>query len=162
MNIAFENDPDFLRCDFEDVTHCEEYLRLLNEYIADPMGGGECLEGEKAVRLISQLREHSSVLVFFALHEGKYIGFMTTYFNYSTFKAKPMLYIHDVFVGNAGRGQGFGKKMIRKAIDTARLNGCCKLTLEVRHDNLSAQKIYADAGFCDTEPPMHYWEKQLL
>ena len=35
--------------------------------------------------------------------------------------------------------------------------GYCKITLEVRADNITAKKTYLKSGFSPCEPPMEFW-----
>ena len=39
--------------------------------------------------------------------------------------------------------------------------GCAKITLEVREDNLKAQKLYKSLGFEDCQPKMFFWTKKM-
>ena len=45
--------------------------------------------------------------------------------------------------------------------EDARALGCCKLTLEVRADNLRAQALYKDVGFEPTDPGTWFWTQTL-
>jgi ribosomal-protein-alanine N-acetyltransferase len=45
------------------------------------------------------------------------------------------------------QGQGFGRKLLRKAANTAKKEGAERIVLEVRPSNLRARAIYERAGF---------------
>src|SRR4051812_41100905 len=44
--------------------------------------------------------------------EGAAVGFALYFFNYSTFLARPGLYLEDLFVRPEFRGRGFGKALL--------------------------------------------------
>ncbi|HBL72457.1 MAG TPA: hypothetical protein DD409_06055 [Bacteroidales bacterium] len=93
--------------------------------------------------------------------DGAYVGMATTFMNYSTFKRQPYLYLHDVVIHQAVRGQGWGKYLMKQLIKVAKEAGCCKISLEVRTDNPAAQATYQKMGFAACTPTMMYWEKGL-
>ena len=66
---------------------------------------------------------------------------------YSTFKAQPLLNIHDIAVLPAHRSQGVGQALLAAAQDHAVERGCCKLTLEVLTGNHAALASYQRFGF---------------
>ena len=68
---------------------------------------------------------------------------------YSTFKARPLLNIHDIVVHPDYRGAGVGQALLGAAHDLARTRGCCKLTLEVLSGNALAMRSYARHGFAN-------------
>lgn len=45
------------------------------------------------------------------------------------------------------RGSGLGKQLLASALERARERGATSMILEVRADNVAAQKLYAAAGF---------------
>jgi ribosomal protein S18 acetylase RimI-like enzyme len=45
------------------------------------------------------------------------------------------------------RGSGVGSRLLEKAIQFARLNGCKRITLLTDRDNESAQRFYQRHGF---------------
>ncbi len=58
-----------------------------------------------------------------------------------------------VIINNERRGQGFGKEMIRLALDYARKKlNAEKATLEVFEDNQAAYNCYKSVGFKETDP----------
>jgi len=81
--------------------------------------------------------------------------------NFATFTVKPFINIHDVIVTAAWRGNGIGRKMLEKVLETADGMDCSKVTLEVREDNQSARALYNSLGFMDADPRQFYWAKFL-
>ena len=156
MNVSFEF------CDFSNENHCKRFAELINHYIADPMGGSSPLTPLEQLRLVDGMANHPSGFVLFALLSDKIVGLVTCFINFSTFKVKNYLNIHDVIVQKEYRGYGIGRKLIEKCIDISQERNYCKVTLEVRDDNVSAKALYKNLGFEDTEPVMHFWTKVLV
>ncbi len=160
MQLKIEQ-PDLEICDFTNAKHCSALCNLINEYIADPMGGGEALTERQKLRLLDGLESHPKAIVLFVLVESQIAGVINAFMNFSTFKCKPMINIHDVFVSKLHRGKGLGRKLIQGIEAIARNNDCGKITLEVRHDNEAARQLYSSEGFEDGDTPMFFWTKQL-
>jgi ribosomal protein S18 acetylase RimI-like enzyme len=152
-------ETDFALCDFDNPEHCRALCDLLNMYMADPMGDYPQHDELQNRKLVDDMRRHPTSITLFVLGDGRPVGIVNAYMNYSTFKLQPFINIHDVFIMPAYRGRGLSRRLIAKMTEIARDNGCCKLTLEVRYDNPAAQACYRAEGFGEDEPPMHYWEK---
>jgi len=97
----------------------------------------------------------------FAKVDNDYVGICTCFYAYSTFLAKPLLNIHDIYVSEAHRGIGVGKKLIQTIEEIALLKGCGKITLEVRKDNLNARDLYKSQGYKEAPHSMFFWIKYL-
>jgi ribosomal protein S18 acetylase RimI-like enzyme len=95
------------------------------------------------------LREHSGALVLLAFADAEIVGVAVCFFGLSTFRAKPLLNVHDLAVLPQYRGMGIGRALLQAAEDRARRNACCKLTLEVQDDNTRARALYRRFGFGD-------------
>ena len=154
-NIEFEF------CDFENPDHLTALAELANHYMVDSMGDAEPLNKLQQLRLVDGLANHLTAEVLFAITESKIVGLATCFVNFSTFKVKPYLYIHDIVVLNEYRGKGIGKAIMQKLIDTSTERKYCKVTLEVREDNVTAQALYKSLGFGECEPKMHFWTKYI-
>jgi len=118
------------RVDYLDAQDAQALVFLLDAYAQDPMGGGEALNPENSARLCSDMARIAG---------------------YSTFKAKPLLNVHDIAVLSGHRGQGIGQALLNAAEDYARTRGCCKLTLEVLSGNAQALSSYKRFGFTQYE-----------
>jgi ribosomal protein S18 acetylase RimI-like enzyme len=154
-------DVSFVFCDFSNDYHCRKLAEMVNEYISDPMGGGSQLTARDQLYLVDGMANHPSSFVLFAVSHDEIIGMVVCFINFSTFKVKKYLYIHDVIVKTEYRGFGVGRQLLEKCIAISVDRNYCKLTLEVRDDNKGAKAIYESLGFKDTEPPMHFWTKTL-
>jgi len=161
MKKWFNDNNTFINCDFTKANHCEKVCDLINEYLADKMGGGKPIVGLRKLHLLDGLESHPRSIVYFILYQNKIAGILIGFMNFSTFLVKPMINIHDVFVSQAFRGKGLGRKLIEKIIEIGVKNNCGKITLEVRKDNKNAQSLYWSEGFGQTNPPMFFWTKEL-
>jgi ribosomal protein S18 acetylase RimI-like enzyme len=99
--------------------------------------------------------------VLFEIYDGTVAGVATCFENFSTFMVKPYLNIHDFFVHPDFRGKGLANRLMQELISIANERKYCKITLEVREDNLVAQGLYKSHGFEDCKPNMLFWTKKL-
>ena len=147
--------------DLSNLEHAESFLKLTAEYMADPMGGVETWSDEQKEIVIREMKEHPCAVVFFAVADGEFVGICTCFYAYSTFLAKPLLNIHDIYVTESRRGNGIGKQLIQAVEDKAISENCGKITLEVRKDNLNARDLYKSQGFTEAPHSMFFWIKYL-
>lgn len=141
--------------------HQEALIELINAYLNDEMGEGGCLDIDTQTRLIFGLIDHSTAFIFFAEYNGKMIGLAICFLGFSTFQAKKLINIHDLIVLPEYRRQGIAKRILMCIEEKAKLMNCCKLTLEVRTDNIKAMGLYKRLGFSSGEYPMSFWRKLL-
>ena len=139
------------RVDYLNAQDAQALVLLLDAYAQDPMGGGEALQPENAARLCSDMAHIAGAASFIAWLEAKPVGLINCFEGYSTFKAKPLLNVHDIAVLSGHRGQGVGQALLKAAEDYARARGCCKLTLEVLSGNAQALSSYKRFGFAQYE-----------
>ena len=132
-----------------DSRDAESIVTILNSYAADPKGGGRALAADVRGRLVGVLREHPTTLVLLAVADGEPVGVAVCFFGISTFRARPLLNVHDLAVLPQYRGRGVGRALLGAAEEHARARGCCKLTLEVQDDNTPARTLYQRFGFAD-------------
>jgi ribosomal protein S18 acetylase RimI-like enzyme len=152
--------------DYHNSVHQQAILTLLDEYAQDPMGGGKPLDTEVQHTLIPALINQPGALSILAFDQDKAIGLVNCFQTLSTFRARPLLNIHDVAVSKTHRGQGISTRMLKKIEEIARQRGCCKLTLEVLEGNQIARNAYMKLGFSGYElnPELGqalFWEKKL-
>jgi ribosomal protein S18 acetylase RimI-like enzyme len=160
------------RVNFRDARDAQALVMLLDAYARDPMGGGQGLTEAVKARVCNELAEHPGATSFMAWQgagaSAQAIGLINCFTGYSTFKAQPLLNIHDIVVLPAQRGQGVGQALLAAAQAHALELGCCKLTLEVLTGNTRALASYQRFGFAPyTLDPssgeasfMHKWLSQ--
>ena len=122
-------------------------VELLDLYARDPMGGGDGLADDVKSRLCDDLAAMPGAVSFIAWRAGKPLGLLNAMPGYSTFKARPLINIHDIAVRAECRGQGVGQALLGALEAHARAQGCCKLTLEVLSGNVVATRSYLHFGF---------------
>lgn len=135
------------RVNYRDAADRSALLQLLDQYARDPMGGGIALDPAVHTRLCDDLARQPGAVSFIAWQGPTAVGLINCFTGYSTFKAQPLLNVHDIAVAPDARGQGVGQALLAAAEAHARLTGCCKLTLEVLSGNTVAQRSYARFGF---------------
>ncbi|MFA5331571.1 MAG: GNAT family N-acetyltransferase [Methanoregula sp.] len=86
----------------------------------------------------------------FEAYIGRYndipVGFVTVVFTYSTFLARPTLYVEDIFVKETYRGRGFGKGLIGFCRTLAQERGCGRMEWRVLTLNQPAIGFYKRCG----------------
>ena len=140
-------DVEIIEADLKQPAHQRAIVEMVNAYARDPMGNGTDLPDEIQQMLIDGLQQHPTTLVFLAYVEGQPSGIAVCFRGFSTFAAQPLVNIHDLSVLPAHRGRGIGRRLLQAVEERARSLGCCKVTLEVRDDNLRAKRIYDEYGF---------------
>jgi GNAT superfamily N-acetyltransferase len=81
-----------------------------------------------------------------AFSAGAPAGFAIFFFNYSTFLAKPGLYLEDLFVKPEFRGQGIGKALLLHLAQSANARGCGRMEWSVLDWNQPAIEFYESLG----------------
>lgn len=157
---------EILVADYHNPNHAKAISYLLNCYAEDPMGGGNSLSDEVKATLAARLAEQGNAFSVLCFVNGQATGLINCFFGFSTFKCKPLVYIHDVVVTGNHRGLGLSQKMLDEVERVAKQKGCCKLTLEVLEGNKVAKNAYVKFGFSgyELDPEMGkalFWEKTL-
>ena len=78
--------------------------------------------------------------------DGEPAGFALFFFNYSTWKGRPGVYLEDLFVQPRLRGKGIGKALLQRVAAFAVENGCQRLQWEVLDWNTPAIEFYRAMG----------------
>ena len=126
----------------EDVPVILELIRGLAEY---EKLAHECVATEGAIReSLFGARPQAEVLI--ALADGMPAGFALFFPNYSTFLAKPGIYLEDLFVKPAFRGRGIGKALLAHLAKLAVERHCGRLEWSVLDWNQDAIRFYGSLG----------------
>lgn len=81
-----------------------------------------------------------------AFWNGEPVGYMILVDLYSSFEARPTLYLEDLFVLPEFRGRGLGKAMMRRGIELAWKRGCGRMEWTCLDWNVKAQEFYNKLG----------------
>jgi GNAT superfamily N-acetyltransferase len=111
------------------------YERLADECIANEEQLAETLFGD---RLFAE--------VILGEFEARPVGFALFFHSYSTFLARPGIYLEDLFVYPEWRGRGFGRAMLEYLAHLAVARGCGRLEWSVLDWNASAIRFYDRLG----------------
>lgn len=159
-------DIHVVTAELNDPKHARDFCALMQSYATDVMGGGKALSQQVLDRLPQEILARPNVAVLLAYDADRCAGMATLIEGFSTFRAAPLLNIHDMVVAPEFRRRGISHALLRHAEEQARRRGCCKLTLEVLSENHTAQASYRAFGFHDyTLDPSAghalFWHKPL-
>ena len=74
------------------------------------------------------------------------LGFALYFFTFSTFLARPTLYLEDLFVLPERRSRGVGTALFRRLASIARAHDCGRMEWAVLNWNKSARRFYQGLG----------------
>jgi GNAT superfamily N-acetyltransferase len=125
-----------------DVPHILAFIRGLAEY---EKLSHRCVATEDALRR-TLFGERPAAEVLIARLNGTPVGFALFFPSYSTFLAKPGIYLEDVFVLPEHRGLGVGKALLVRLAQVARDRDCGRLEWSVLDWNAPAIEFYQRLG----------------
>ncbi|NJN25014.1 MAG: GNAT family N-acetyltransferase [Cyclobacteriaceae bacterium] len=102
-----------IKGNLSDPDQASHFLRLTAGYMKDPMGQAEPWTNEQKGDVINDLKNHPLALILFAKLNDQFVGVCTCFFAYSTFMAKPLLNIHDIYVEEGYRGVGVARQLLQ-------------------------------------------------
>ena len=80
------------------------------------------------------------------IKEKEIAGYAFYFFTYSTFMARPSLYLEDIYVSEKYRNKGIGKEFFNELNKTAKKAKCGRMEWAVLDWNLNAIKFYNNSG----------------
>lgn len=119
-----------------------ELIRALAEYekLAD-----RCIASEERVAAtLFGPRPYAEAMI--AEWEGAPAGFALFFHNYSTFLARPGIYLEDLFVKPELRGKGIGKALLKRLTEIAVERDCGRVEWAVLNWNEPAIGFYRSLG----------------
>jgi GNAT superfamily N-acetyltransferase len=124
-----------------DLPRVLELIQALAEY--------ERLSHE-AVGTVEMLREDLARGAFWCLvaetEDGTVVGFALGAHTYSTFRARPSVWLEDLFIEPSHRGTGLGKALLNAVVDMARAEGAGRVDWPVLEWNEPAIRFYESMG----------------
>jgi GNAT superfamily N-acetyltransferase len=135
--------PEILRL----IRALAEYEKLSHEVVATEAALAQTLFGAKP-----------AAEVLLAEQGGRAVGFALFFQNYSTFLGKPGIYLEDLFVEPAQRGNGLGRQLLSAVAKLAVERGCGRFEWAVLDWNAPAIGFYEKLG----AKPMKDWKVMRL
>ncbi|HET7434605.1 MAG TPA: GNAT family N-acetyltransferase [Thermoanaerobaculia bacterium] len=125
-----------------DVPLIYDFIRQLSEY--ERLGHSVVATEEGVRETLFGARQYAEVLI--AEEDGTAAGFALFFHNYSTFLAKPGIYLEDLFVRPEARGRGYGKALLVRLAQIAKERNCGRLEWAVLDWNEPAIGFYKSLG----------------
>jgi GNAT superfamily N-acetyltransferase len=129
-----------------------EVQRLLKE-LAAALGKSEEIKGTE-----QDLERHGfggqpRFEAMLALVGDEAVGLAVFFYEYSTWRGSPGVYVQDLYVASQARGTGLGRQLLRAVRERARAWGGRYVKLTVYDGNQAAISFYRHLGFelCDDE-----------
>ena len=97
-------------------------------------------------RIVQDTFERKRINLLIATRAKEPIGYALYYYTYSSFLAKPTLYLEDLFVLEEFRRLGVGKSLFLRCVREAANQGCGRMEWSVLNWNTKAIKFYRDLG----------------
>jgi len=97
-------------------------------------------------RLVDDVFRRKRVNLFVASEKGRLVGYALYFYSYSSFEAKPTLYLEDLYVLEDQRKKGVGFALFRRCVDEAIARGCGRMEWAVLTWNEKALKFYEKLG----------------
>jgi GNAT superfamily N-acetyltransferase len=127
-----------------DVPLILEFIRALADYEKLPHEV-EATE-EQLARTLFPTSEPPVAYCVLAFDGGQAAGFALYFYNYSTWLARPGLYLEDLFVKPEYRGRGIGKALLLHLAKQANTRGCGRMEWSVLDWNQPAIDFYESLG----------------
>jgi GNAT superfamily N-acetyltransferase len=125
-----------------DVPTIAELIRALARY--ERLEHEVSMTPERLGRTLFGPRPYAETLI--AEDGGTAVGFALFFHNYSTFLAKPGIYLEDLYVDEAQRGKGVGRALLMKLAAIAVERDCGRLEWAVLDWNKDAIGFYERLG----------------
>ena len=126
----------------QDVPVILELIRDLAEY--ERLSGHVTATEEQIRKTLFGPRPAAEALL--ASLEAETVGFAVFFTNYSTFLAKPGIYLEDLYVKPQARGRGVGKALLARIAQLAIERDCGRVEWSVLDWNAPAIRFYQSLG----------------
>ena len=97
-------------------------------------------------RILADVFEKKRISLFVAVRKGRLVGYALYFYSYSSFLARPTLYLEDLFVLEEERKGGVGFALFRRCVDEAVKMRCGRMEWSVLAWNEKALKFYERLG----------------
>lgn len=137
-----EGRPEDVPVVLQFINELAEYEKMSDEVVATEEMLHDSLFGE-----------NKSCEVVIGYFHDEPVGFALYFHNYSTFLARPGLYLEDLYVRPSMRGRGFGKSLLHYLAALANKRNCGRMEWSVLNWNKPAIDFYQSLG----ARPMEKW-----
>lgn len=127
--------PDDIPVILQMIKELAEYEKLFDKVVATAENLKNAIFGTEQI-----------VEVWLAEVDEEVVGHVFFFRNFSTFLAKPGLYIEDIYVKPQFRNKGFGTKLLLKVVEIAHKNNYARVEWSVLDWNKSAIRLYKKLG----------------
>jgi GNAT superfamily N-acetyltransferase len=127
------------------INDCQTILHFITELAIYENAEHEVLATEQSLKQ-SLFSEKTHVNALICEHQGVAIGIAIYFYNYSTWLAKPGLYLEDLYISQEFRGQGAGKKLLQHLAKTAIDNHCGRFEWSCLDWNKPSRDFYEAVG----------------
>jgi GNAT superfamily N-acetyltransferase len=97
-------------------------------------------------RLVEDVFEKKRINLFVAAEGKRLLGYALYFFTYSSFLARPTLYLEDLFVLEEHRKRGVGLTLFKQCVDEAVAKECGRMEWSVLTWNDKALRFYEKLG----------------
>jgi ribosomal protein S18 acetylase RimI-like enzyme len=102
------------------------------------------------------LSPHAPMRLLLAVRDDRVVGMISWTLTHELYSADIRVYISDVSIDRAARGQGVGRALMEEVKTWARANHAAKLGWEVWHKNFAAKDFYGRLGASVDEEAIPY------
>lgn len=124
----------------------EDILFLIHQIAEYEHLEDEVIASKDSLRESLFIRKRAFVIL--AKYQGKIVGYMLYFYNYSTFIGRENLYLEDLFVLENYRHLGIGRAFFKVLARIAVKNGCKRIDWVCLHWNEPSLKFYQRIQAC--------------
>lgn len=103
-------------------------------------------DGAARRRLLDDLFKRKRIFLFVASEGRKLVGYALYFYTYSSFLARPTLYLEDLYVLEEYRKMGAGGALLKRLVDEAVSKRCGRMEWTVLTWNERALRFYEKVG----------------
>lgn len=97
-------------------------------------------------RLVTDIFDKKLASVLIASIGKRPVGYALYFYTYSSFVARPTLYLEDIFVKEEHRHEGVGRVLFMRCVQEAARLGCGRMEWQVLTWNVKAMRFYETLG----------------
>ena len=120
------------------------FLRLLNS-LAE-FEGLEPPTPAARKRILEDIFQKRRIHLVLAQRGSEPVGYALLFYAFSSFLARPTLFLEDIFVLEQSRREGVGRRLFLWCVDEANRRGCGRMEWSVLNWNGSAMRFYEGLG----------------